>query len=152
MGLPASYNQMFMDWVSSQGQAYNDARDKYGVTVATVADQTQAHWRVVGVHHPTIPEGGGNNIYFDILDEAGQRIRGAWAESKNANGATEQVQIHKAWPDHGADFVLWGNDTKSVYVIQEGLPSDRVDNLHTRQSSSMVSIFRWANGMVRGIT
>ncbi|MEM7343538.1 MAG: hypothetical protein AAF485_04800, partial [Chloroflexota bacterium] len=134
MSLPNKYNQMFVDYTNIHQAGYNDAEEKYGVTVATVADPSQPHWRVVGVHHLDHTEGGGNNVYIDILDSEAIRIFGASAEAKNINGFVEQLQINKALPDHGADFVLFGQDTKQVYVTHDGLPSDVVNNIHTRHA------------------
>ena len=131
MGLPESYNQMFIDHTNSNGTAYNDAEQHYGVTITTVADRSQPHWRVVGVHHLNNQEGGHNNAFVDVLNEHGERIHGALVEARNANGAIEQVRIHKAKPDPGLDFPIWKEDKKSIYMAERGLPSDSVDNLHT---------------------
>ena len=131
MSLPKTYNKMFIDHTNANGIAYNDAETDYGVTITTVADPTKPHWRVVGVHHLTNTEGGHNNAFVDVLDAQGVRIHNASVEAKNSNGAIEQVNIHKALPDPGLDFVLFKQDRKSIYVTQEGFPSDSVDNLHT---------------------
>lgn len=132
--LPAKYNQLFVNHVKQHSQAYNDAKDKYGVTVTRVADPSKPHWRVIGIHHLDNLEGGGNNVYIDILDENGQRIQGARTESENANGAKVPVQIHKVLPDPGADFIVFGQDTLTIYVTQDGWPSDQVHNLHIRHA------------------
>ncbi len=127
---------MFIDYTNTHGSAYNDG-DRYGVTISTVADPTQPHWRVVGVHHLDGNEGGGNNVYIDIIDKKQNRIFGAVAEARNVNGFVEQLRIHKTGSDHGADTVLFGNDTKSIKVTQNGLPSDSAHNFHTRHPNEL---------------
>lgn len=134
MGLPDKYNQMFVDYTNSHAGAYNDG-DRYDVTITRVADPTQPHWRVLGIHHLDGHEGGGNNVYIDIIDENNRRIFGAVAEARNVNGFVEQLRIHKDRPDHGADTVLFGNDTKSIRVTHNGLPSDAANNFHTRHAN-----------------
>ncbi len=110
-------------------QPINDA-EAYGVRViqTTVAPGASL-WRTVRVHHLTPEENGGrHHIFLDMLDEAGQRIMGAQARV-TWDGGEQTVTIDKPATEPGTNFPMWKWQVCAVEGL--GLPSDRVENLHT---------------------
>lgn len=107
----------------------NDA-SAYGVTIVPVeAAPGAAYWRVIRVHHLTPDENHGNhNIYLDALDEAGGRAFGAQARVTWPDGE-QTLTIEKPLNEPGANFPMWKWQICAVEML--GLPSDRVENLHT---------------------
>ncbi len=110
-------------------QLINDA-EAYGVRVVPVAAPAgQTIWRTVRVHHLTPAENGGNHhIYLDLLDEQGRRINGAQARV-TWPGGEQIVTVDKPPTEPGTNCPMW---KKQIYAVEAlGLPSDRVENLHT---------------------
>ncbi|MCD6290296.1 MAG: hypothetical protein J7M34_07315 [Anaerolineae bacterium] len=109
----------------------NDAQ-AYGVRIVPVKvdpAQSKAVWRVRRVHHLTPEENGGrHHIFIDMLDENGKRIMGAQARVTWPNGE-QIVTVDKPANEPGTNFPMWKGQVCSVEGV--GLPSDRVENLHT---------------------
>ena len=81
------------------------------------------------VHHLTPEENQGrHHIFLDALDEAGNRQFGAQA-SVTWPGGQQTITVDKPLGEPGANFPLWKWQVASVEML--GLPSDRVENLHT---------------------
>jgi hypothetical protein len=102
----------------------------YGVRVvpADVPDGAP-YWRTVRVHHLTPDENQGRqHIFLDALDEAGARNFGAQA-SVTWPGGQATITVEKPVGEPGANFPLWKWQVAAVEML--GLPSDRVENLHT---------------------
>ncbi len=111
------------------GQPINDA-EAYGVRVvpAMVSPGSQL-WRVTRVHHLTPQENGGrHHIFLDVLDENNQRIMGAQIRV-TWQGGEQIVTVEKPLAEPGANFPMWKGQVCAVETL--GLPSDRVENLHT---------------------
>lgn len=129
----------------ASGQVINDAQAKYGVEIqeAEVPDG-DLYWRVIGVHHLTPPENGGDHtILVEALDEQGNRIREgkAWAASTFENNADspKATKLDKGEADPmGCDFPMGKNATYSVWMVGDRQdardPSERVVKLHTRHA------------------
>lgn len=107
----------------------NDA-EAYGVRVVAAEVAPGApYWQVTRVHHRTPEENGGkHHLYFDVLDESGARLFGArilvrW------DGGSQEVAIEKPLSEPGANFPMWKWQICNAQAL--GLPSDRVENLHT---------------------
>lgn len=113
----------------SDGEPINDA-EAYGVRVIQVdVPPGETFWRVIRVHHLTPEENGGrHHIFLDMLDENGQRIMGAQVRV-TWEGGEQIVTIDKPGEEAGADFPMWKWQVCAVEGV--GLPSDRVENLHT---------------------
>lgn len=107
----------------------NDAT-AYGVSIVPVdVPVGTTYWRVVRVHHLTPDENHGNHhVYLDALDEAGQRLFGAQARI-TWSGGEQVVTIDKPANEPGTNFPMW--KWQVVAVEMQGLPSDKVTNLHT---------------------
>jgi hypothetical protein len=132
MNLPATYNQMFVDWVKGKKIAYSDA-EEYGVSVIPVADPGQPHWRVIGVHHLTGAENHGqHHLFCDVLDECGQRVERADLTLLNNDHPPRAMTIDKPAHEPGTNTQMYWNDTLTVLVNRDGLPSDKVTGVHTR--------------------
>ena len=102
----------------------------YGVTLARADVPVGAtYWRVQRVRHLSPEENHGNHhLFLDALDEAGQRSFGAQARV-TWPGGDNTITIDKPLAEPGANFPLWKWQICSVEML--GLPSDRVENLHT---------------------
>ena len=113
----------------ASGEPGNDAA-AYGVRVVSAGVPEGAlYWRAIRVHHLTPDENQGrHHIFLDALDEAGQRSFGAQA-SVSWPGGQQTITIEKPLGEPGANFPLWKWQVASVEML--GLPSDRVENLHT---------------------
>lgn len=110
-------------------QLINDA-EAYGVRIVpTTASPGSQLWRVTRVHHLTPQENGGrHHIFMDVLDENNQRIMGAKLRV-TWQGGEQIVTVEKPLNEPGANFPMWRGQVCAVEVM--GLPSDRVENLHT---------------------
>jgi hypothetical protein len=107
----------------------NDA-GPYGVRVVSAdVPEGATYWQAVRVHHLTPAENQGrHHIFLDALDEAGNRVAGAQARV-SWPGGEQVVTVDKPVGEPGANFPLWKWQVASVEML--GLPSDRVENLHT---------------------
>jgi hypothetical protein len=107
----------------------NDAA-AYSVTIVP-ADATEGatYWRAVRVHHLTPEENQGrHHIFLDALDEAGHRVSGAQARV-TWPGGEQTLTVDKPLGEPGTNFPMWKWQICAVEML--GLPSDRVENLHT---------------------
>jgi hypothetical protein len=107
----------------------NDA-EAYGVRIVPcqVAPGT-SYWRVIRVHHLTPAENAGkHHLFLDALDPQGNRLFGTRLLVRWEGGSREVV-IDKPLPEPGANEPLWKWQVVSVEAL--GMPSDRVENLHT---------------------
>jgi len=109
--------------------AGNDA-EAYGVRVAPAdAPEGASYWQAVRVHHLTPEENQGrHHIFLDALDEAGSRVFGAQARVTWPEGE-QTIAVEKPLGEPGANFPLWKWQVAALEML--GLPSDRVENLHT---------------------
>lgn len=107
----------------------NDA-EAYGVRVAAAAVAPGApYWRAVRIHHLTPDENQGrHHIFLDALDETGARVFGAQARV-TWPGGEQTLTVEKPLGEPGANFPMWKWQICAVEML--GLPSDRVENLHT---------------------
>jgi uncharacterized protein (DUF2141 family) len=105
----------------------NDAT-AYGVSIVEAeVPSGEPYWRAVRVHHLTPAENGGNHhIYFDVLDETGQRINGARLRI-TWDGGEDYVTVDKPANEPGTNFPMWRGQVCRVEA--EGLPSDQVVGL-----------------------
>ncbi|HSN76703.1 MAG TPA: hypothetical protein VL334_16650 [Anaerolineae bacterium] len=107
----------------------NDA-EAYGVVVVPAdAPEGATYWRAIRVHHLTPNENQGRqHIFLDALDEAGNRSFGAQARV-TWPGGEQTLTVDKALGEPGTNFPMWKWQICAVEML--GLPSDRVENLHT---------------------
>ncbi len=107
----------------------NDA-GAYGVLVVPADVPAGAtYWRAVRVHHLLPAENQGrHHLFLDALDEAGNRSFGAQARVTWPDGE-QTITVDKPLGEPGANFPMWKWQICAVEML--GLPSDRVENLHT---------------------
>jgi hypothetical protein len=107
----------------------NDA-SAYGVTIVPAdAPEGATYWRAMRVHHLTPDENQGrHHIFLDALDETGSRVSGAQARV-NWPGGEQTITVDKPLGEPGSNFPMWKWQICTVEML--GLPSDRVENLHT---------------------
>jgi len=107
----------------------NDA-GAYGVVVVPAdVPEGATYWRAVRVHHLTPEENQGrHHIFLDALDEAGSRVFGAQARV-TWPGGEQTLTVDKPLGEPGTNFPMWKWQICAVEML--GLPSDRVENLHT---------------------
>jgi hypothetical protein len=102
----------------------------YGVTIVPAdVPEGATYWRAVRVHHLTPEENQGrHHIFLDALDEAGSRVFGAQARV-TWPGGEQTLTVDKPLGEPGTNFPMWKWQICAVEML--GLPSDRVENLHT---------------------
>lgn len=112
------------------GAAQAQEQPAYGVRVVPAdVPEGAPYWRAARVRHLTPDENQGrHHIYLDALDEAGSRSFGAQA-SVTWPGGQQTITVEKPLGEPGANFPLWKWQVAAVEML--GLPSDRVENLHT---------------------
>ena len=112
----------------------------YGVRVQTAAPGADGLvWRVESVEHVPDGENGGNhNVYVNVLDETGRDLRGAngprvlWGwEGQRADEYVPPLVLDKPTGEWGTNFPLYRGQHAWLSVIGRGVPSDKVENLHT---------------------
>jgi len=109
---------------------------KYGVQLqfATVP-ATGACWRVVGVHHLTPEENGSrHHALVEVLNETGQRVRNANLKiGWTWEGRTEPdltAPLDKPAQEPAGNVPIEKGMRLALWLTGDGLPSDRVANLH----------------------
>lgn len=109
----------------------------YGAKIvpATVATDS-IYWRCIGIHHLTGSENGGkNNVFLDVLDEAGRRIEKPhplvdWKwEGMQDHEKPGMVVLDKPKEEPGGNIGLHAAQIASVWVA--GRVSDVVVGLQT---------------------
>ena len=139
------YNQRFIS--NASGQPVNDSVS-YGVGVHAVNAPTgTSYWAVVGVHHLTPEENRSrHNIFVDVLDEQGQRLRDAqvaWNWESNGGAPPEPKRLDKPDDEPGCDIPLfdgtfklglWARPAKKSSVFMLGTPMSQrpTENCSTR--------------------
>lgn len=120
-----------------KGTEYNNA-EKLGVTIKRVEKTPEgtAYAHCIVVHHLTKDQNRGNhNLYMDVIDESGKRIKGAMVRGDN-NGIKLMARIDKPDNEFGTNFSMYSQDTLSCWVDDVPgigkVPSDTVSGFHTR--------------------
>jgi|YNPNPStandDraft_1061719.scaffolds.fasta_scaffold21940_4 hypothetical protein len=123
----ATYNQRFLE---NPGE--NDATD-YGVQIKHAPN---AAMRCIGVHHLSPQENRGNHhVYLDVLDQDGQRLKGAvvcytW---QGRNGDPLRVLCDKPDDEPAANIPLYPGQVLTLWVDTGEVigASDQVSGVHT---------------------
>lgn len=109
---------------------------KYGVTVkpATAAPDT-LYWRITEVRHLTGAENMGNHhAYCNVVDEAGNRVKGARLMLSQEGQEPVYAIIDKPDNEAGTNFPLFSSNLASVQVLWPEAfpyPSDTVQGIRT---------------------
>lgn len=122
-----TYNQQFLE---NPGQ--NDA-EAYGVRIQRAP---AAAMRCIGVHHLTGPENRGNHhIYLDVLDEDGERLKGAVILYTWQGHPSDPLKVTCDKPDHepAANIPLYPGQIVTLWVDTGDVigASDQVSGIHT---------------------
>lgn len=136
-------NRQCLAYIQQHGFPLYDAAD-YGVRIveADVAEN-ETCWRVIGVYHLKPEENRGNHhVYFEVLNEAEQRLTGphAWAgwtwEGRQPHERADPTPLDKPAHETAGNIPI-NRAGQIVSVWIKGLsreadePSDRVENLRT---------------------
>lgn len=109
---PWKWNETFLN--ASNFPGWNDAEEKYGVTVKR---NPNAKWRIIGVHHLSGWENMGNHhIYCDVLDRDGKRINRGKLWLKQGNQNPVSAIVDKPPNEAGTNFPVWGATPVDVWV------------------------------------
>ena len=136
------YNTNFLLNATNGGEPINDAVG-YGVRIVeTEVAEGETYWRIIGVHHLLPRENfSKHNIYFEALDEQGQRVQNphifvGWTwEGRRPDERANPLPLDKPINETGGDISVYFGQVISAWVLgpNPGAPekSDRVENLHT---------------------
>lgn len=117
----------------------NQARD-YDVQVlpATGLAEGTKYWKVLTVRHLSPEENRSkHNIYVDVVDEAGKRIRDNnlrigwdWA-GRRADEPAPPMALDKPDSEAAGNVPMGAGQHTRIWIIGHGLASEAVENLHT---------------------
>ncbi|MEM7129825.1 MAG: N-acetylmuramidase domain-containing protein [Chloroflexota bacterium] len=130
------YNARFLDHARQNNGAANHASE-YGVKIAgTDVSPDAPSWRVIGVHH-LLPEEnrGDHHVYFDVLDEQGNRVKNnnlavhwTW-QGRQANQVAKPAKLEKPDSEPVTNVPISPGAVLEVWLEGDGIPSDRVSGL-----------------------
>ncbi len=107
---------------------------EYGVSI--VQAKGDMVWRCIGVYHLAPHENRGrHNIFVEVLDEQGIRTNAPllkWTVWIDASAQSRRLD--KPANEPAADIPIEVKDTITMWIEGDGIPSDRVGNIHTRHS------------------
>ncbi len=115
----------------------------YDVRVVTAPDEGKVapggkYWRLVYVRHRTPEENQGkHNAYVTAMDENGQRVhddglRIGWTwEGRKEDEPVEPKRLDKPDNEPAGNVDIYGGMHLAVWIMGDGLASDRAENLHT---------------------
>lgn len=112
---------------------YNDAQ-KYGAQILHSAAPVwgERYFAVIGVHHLTGEENHGQHHAFcEVLDEAGNRIKGARINILTDGRPRGSMVIDKGDNEPGTNTQMHFEDTLTLYLAGD-IPGEKVTGLHTR--------------------
>lgn len=127
------HKKYITQYLANPGQ--NDAK-AYGVQIVySAAPQWgERYYAVIGVHHLTGKENGGqHNVFCEVLDENGQRLKDAVLIVSNVNNTVSHVKADKSENEPAANFPMFSKDTLTVSVAGT-VASEKVSGLHTRHA------------------
>ena len=129
MSLPQAYNPRFIQYYHDNGRPDLQTLGDYGISIFKAPPGPA--FRVVGIHHLSGKENGGNHhIFADILDEHGHRIEGAVMRIQVDDAPPTYAIVDKPANEPGTNAPMWARQqykAKVAYVEQ----SDMVIGLHT---------------------
>lgn len=112
---------------------YNDAI-LYGASTVRPAAQGSQYFAIIGIHHLTgLENHGQHNVFCEVLDEQGQRLKDVILIVSNVNNTVSHVTADKPDKEPAASIPMWGNDTLTISV-SGNVPSEKVTGLHTRHA------------------
>lgn len=151
MAFHEAYRQQFVQQATSTDSAARTTTQPVAA-VAPYAVQlqpaqvssAQSYWRLIGVHHLTPEENrGGHGVYIDVVDEAGEPLRDAslrvqWGwEGQREHEAAPPKALDKPINEPATNVDLYLGQRLWVEIAGDGLPSDRVTNLHSKHADEV---------------
>ncbi len=123
-----------LDYIKSYlpNPGQNDAL-AYGVTATPFNEAPR--WRVIGIHHLTgVENHGQHNVFCDVLDENGKRVgSNVRIDIFQADGRPRGFMVtDKPVNEPGTNTQMHFNDTLTLAVNWDGLPSEKAVGMHTR--------------------
>ncbi|MEZ4673992.1 MAG: N-acetylmuramidase domain-containing protein [Caldilineaceae bacterium] len=130
-----TYNSTFLNQMRSVGEPHLPD-PKFGVRMQPVAVAAGTpYWRIIGVHHLTPEENGSrHNAFVEVLDEQGNRVRNpnvkiGWTwEGRSEPDLTSPLDKRDEEP--AGDVPIEKGMRLALWLTGDGMPSDRVANLH----------------------
>lgn len=125
------WNATFLNHYANYGTPFRQ-REKYDITIRRAdVKPGETYWACIGVKHLTGVENRGNhNIYCDVLDSAGHRVRSARLRMKQETQNPVFAIIDKPDNEPGTNFPIWNGDV-SCEVSVVGRQSDVVAGVRT---------------------
>lgn len=121
-------------WLALPAQQPVNEAVQYGVNVVRAG--TPSAWRCIGVYRLAPDENTGkHNVFVDVLDDNGNRTRIPsvnWTWYMDA--PTQVARLDKPDDEPAADFPINKQDTITLCIDGDGLPSDSVGGIHTRHN------------------
>ena len=120
-----------------------DVLSKYDLEIALPDEAVapgQLYWKIVLVKRlPGAENNGGHNLYLDVLDKDGDRLKDAVVTVHNVNNVVMPIQIDKP-PEEFNDIPIWKEDlfTASVDFQSTGYMSEFITGIHTRHADEEI--------------
>lgn len=133
MGLAGfDFESLNRQWLAATEQPVNTA-ERYGVVVNQIGVDGYA-WRCIGVYHLAPEENRGrHNVFVDVLDEQGKRVRNANIKWRWADDAPQQTRwLDKPDNEPACDVPIDKGATVSLWVDSGALATESVTGIHTR--------------------
>lgn len=124
---------------AQQMAAAANQAERYGVRLApATAGAGETYWQAASVRH-LLPEEnrGRHNVYVDVLDGAGQRLRNpalriGWTwEGRQPHEPADPKPLDKPENEPAGNVDIFRGQHTEVWIQGDGLPSDHVLNLHS---------------------
>ena len=147
MAFQESHRQRFLQQVSLSSSASPLTPERLLAPVAAYAVRLQPaqvtpgapYWRLIGIHHLTPDENRArHSVYVDVVDEAGARLndpglrlRWGW-EGQRPDEAAPPRPFDKPPSEPATNIDIYPQQQTWVEIEGDGLPSDRVANLHSK--------------------
>lgn len=137
----ASHNGRILAHVQQTQSADNSAA-AYDVRIEEADLPPDAlYWRAIGIHHLTPTENRSNHhTYVECLDEQGHRVRQpnlriGWTwTGRSEDEDAPPVRLDKPDNEPAGNVPIQSGVQMAVWIQGDGLPSDRVVNLHTHHA------------------
>ena len=140
------YNVQFLDHLTKNDAADNDAGPVYGVGIQPAdVSAGETYWQVIGVHHLTPDENNLNHhVYIEALDETGNRVadpnvRAGWSwEGQKSDEKAPPAPLDKGADEPAGNIALEKHQVTTVWITNQGPAaadkSDRVTHLDTQHA------------------
>ncbi|MDX1521017.1 MAG: hypothetical protein R3264_05285 [Anaerolineae bacterium] len=148
MALNHQYNSKYVLNAKNGGEPINDAVS-YGVRVIEAnVNEGETYWKIIGVHHLLPQENvGKHNVYFEALDENGNRIPSpflhlGWTwEGRQPHERVSPLKLDKPHFEEAGNLQMHYGQKIAAWALGTSPSgqdkSDRVENLHTAHADEL---------------